>query len=43
MPFYYSKGVGGKHFGTNVTASRHGVQRGPWRFSLGRFNCFKSR
>ncbi|KAG6353637.1 hypothetical protein INS49_005345 [Diaporthe citri] len=41
MPFFYSKGFGGKHFGTNVTADRHGVRRGPWRFSLGRFNCFK--
>ncbi|KAI3336538.1 hypothetical protein HD806DRAFT_528139 [Xylariaceae sp. AK1471] len=35
MPFFYSKGVGGKHFGTNVTASRHGVHRGPWRLVSG--------
>lgn len=31
MPLFYSKGFGGRHFGTNVTASRHGVHRGPWR------------
>ncbi|CRK27506.1 hypothetical protein BN1723_021070, partial [Verticillium longisporum] len=22
-------------------ADRHGVRRGPWRFRIGRFNCFK--
>jgi len=43
MPLFYSKGVGGRHFGTNMTADRHGVHRGPWRLSFGRFNCFKSR
>lgn len=42
MPFFYSKNVGGRHFGTSVHASRHGVHRGPWRFSFGRFNCFKA-
>lgn len=42
MPFFYSKGVGGRHFGTNITAGRNGVHRGPWRFSFGKFNCFKS-
>ena len=41
MPFFYSKGVGGRHVGTNVTVDRHGARRGPWRFSLGRFNCFR--
>jgi hypothetical protein len=41
MPFFYSKGVGGRHFGTNVTVDRHGPRRGPWRFSFGRFNCFR--
>ncbi|EJT71139.1 hypothetical protein GGTG_10399 [Gaeumannomyces tritici R3-111a-1] len=43
MPFFYSKAFGGRHFGTSVHADRHGVRRGPWRFSLGRFNCFKHR
>ncbi|KAI1761035.1 hypothetical protein GGR53DRAFT_469727 [Hypoxylon sp. FL1150] len=42
MPFFYSKNFGGRHFGTNVTAGRHGVHRGPWRFSFRGFNCFKS-
>ncbi|KAI1631255.1 hypothetical protein F4809DRAFT_646597 [Biscogniauxia mediterranea] len=42
MPFFYSKHFGGKHFGTSVHASRHGVHRGPWRFSLGKFNCFRA-
>lgn len=41
MPFFYSKGFGGRHFGTNVTVDRHGARRGPWRFSFGRFNCFR--
>ncbi|KAI0389244.1 hypothetical protein F5Y17DRAFT_136752 [Xylariaceae sp. FL0594] len=31
MPFFYSKNFGGRHFGTSVHASRHGVHRGPWR------------
>ncbi|ROW07237.1 hypothetical protein VMCG_03755 [Cytospora schulzeri] len=41
MPFFWSKGFGGRHFGTNVTADRHGVRRGPWRLTLGKFNCFR--
>jgi len=41
MPFTYHKGVGGRHFGTSVSANRHGVHRGPWRFSFGKFNCFR--
>ncbi|KAI1816226.1 hypothetical protein GGS20DRAFT_255943 [Poronia punctata] len=41
MPFFYHKGVGTRHVGTSVNASRHGVHRGPWRFSFGRFNCFR--
>jgi hypothetical protein len=41
MPFFYSKPVGGRRFGTNITADRHGVRRGPWRFRIGRFNCFR--
>ncbi|KAH6693844.1 fungal-specific transcription factor domain-containing protein [Plectosphaerella plurivora] len=35
------KPVGGRRFGTNITADRHGVRRGPWRFRIGRFNCFR--
>ncbi|KAK6834791.1 hypothetical protein PG987_009485 [Apiospora arundinis] len=42
MPFFWSKGVGGRHFGTSVHAGRDGVHRGPWRFSFGKFNCFKA-
>ena len=42
MPFFYSKNIGGRHFGTNLHISRHGVRRGPWRFSFGKFNCFKA-
>lgn len=41
MPFFYSKNFGGRHFGTNVVADRHGVRRGPWRFSFKGFNCFR--
>ncbi|ORY69469.1 uncharacterized protein BCR38DRAFT_480657 [Pseudomassariella vexata] len=43
MPFFYSKHFGGRHFGTSIHASKNGVHRGPWRFSFGKFNCFKSR
>ena len=49
MPFgfrrrmFYSKPIGTKHFGTSVRADQHGVRRGPWRFSLGKFTCFKHR
>ncbi|KAI0016946.1 hypothetical protein F4780DRAFT_782782 [Xylariomycetidae sp. FL0641] len=42
MGFFYHKNFGGRHFGTSVHASRHGVHRGPWRFSFGKFNCFKA-
>ncbi|ROV90709.1 hypothetical protein VSDG_08278 [Cytospora chrysosperma] len=41
MPLFWSKGFGGRHFGTNVTVDRHGVRRGPWRVTLGKFNCFR--
>lgn len=41
MGLFYHKGVGTRHFGTSVNVNRHGVKRGPWRFSLGRFSCFK--
>jgi len=41
MPFFYSKSVGGKHLGTGVTVDKHGARRQPWRFSIGRFNCFR--
>ncbi|CAI0650949.1 unnamed protein product [Colletotrichum noveboracense] len=41
MPFFYSKPIGGKNFGTSVHADRHGIRRGPWRFRIGRFNCFR--
>ncbi|CRK30003.1 hypothetical protein BN1708_005128, partial [Verticillium longisporum] len=41
MPFFYNKSVGGRRFGTSIQADRHGVRRGPWRFRIGRFNCFK--
>lgn len=43
MPFFWSKGIGGRHFGTSVHADRNGVHRGPWRFGFGKFNCFKAR
>ncbi|KAK1597206.1 uncharacterized protein LY79DRAFT_576923 [Colletotrichum navitas] len=41
MPFFYSKPIGGRNFGTSVHADRHGVRRGPWRFRIGRFQCFR--
>ncbi|WDK15084.1 hypothetical protein CGRA01v4_06365 [Colletotrichum graminicola] len=41
MPFFYSKPIGGRNFGTSVHADRHGVRRGPWRFRIGRFHCFR--
>ncbi|KAK1503785.1 hypothetical protein CABS01_09174 [Colletotrichum abscissum] len=41
MPFFYSKPIGGRNFGTSVHADRHGVHRGPWRMRIGRFNCFR--
>jgi hypothetical protein len=37
----YVKRIGGRRFGTSVHVNRHGVRRGPWRFSLGKFSCFK--
>lgn len=41
MGFFWSKGIGGKNFGTSVRVDKHGAHRGPWRFSLGKFSCFK--
>ncbi|OHE94450.1 hypothetical protein CORC01_10269 [Colletotrichum orchidophilum] len=41
MPFFYSKPIGGRNFGTSVHADRHGIRRGPWRMRIGRFNCFR--
>nr|RBQ84912.1 hypothetical protein FVER53263_20961 [Fusarium verticillioides] len=41
MGLFWSKGVGGRHFGTSVHVDKHGVRRGPWRFSLGKFSCFR--
>lgn len=41
MGLMWHKRVGGRRFGTSVNANRHGVKRGPWRFSLGGFTCFK--
>ncbi|KAK2053823.1 hypothetical protein LY76DRAFT_649568 [Colletotrichum caudatum] len=35
MPFFYSKPIGGRNFGTSVHADRHGIRRGPWRFRIG--------
>lgn len=40
MPLRWSKGVGGRHFGTSVHVGKNGVKRGPWRFSLGGWSCF---
>ena len=41
MPFFYSKNWGGKHFGGGVIADKNGVRRAPWRFRIGKFNCFR--
>ncbi|CAF3511794.1 unnamed protein product [Fusarium graminearum] len=41
MGLFWSKGVGGRHFGTSVHVDKNGVRRGPWRFSLGKFSCFR--
>lgn len=42
MGFFYSKSWGGKRFGGNVVADRHGVRRPTLRFRLFGFNCFRS-
>ncbi|KAI1059526.1 hypothetical protein LB506_008712 [Fusarium annulatum] len=41
LQLQHTKGVGGRHFGTSVHVDKHGVRRGPWRFSLGKFSCFR--
>ncbi|GAB1726395.1 hypothetical protein NU195Hw_Modified_27t1 [Hortaea werneckii] len=41
MGLMWTKHFGGKHAGTNVVVDRHGVRKGPWRFSLGKLSCFK--
>jgi len=41
MPFFYTKGFGGKHVGGGVIVDKNGPRRAPWRFSLGKFNCFR--
>ena len=41
MPFFYSKNWGGKHFGGGVIVDKHGARRAPWRFRIGKFNCFR--
>ncbi|KAF5878715.1 uncharacterized protein Bfra_000882 [Botrytis fragariae] len=30
MPLFWSKGVGGRRFGANITADRHGVRKPVW-------------
>jgi hypothetical protein len=32
---------GGKHAGGGIRVDKHGVHRNPFRFSLGRLNCFR--
>ncbi|KAH6976087.1 hypothetical protein BKA56DRAFT_588943 [Ilyonectria sp. MPI-CAGE-AT-0026] len=41
MGLFWGKGIGGKHFGTSVHVDRHGMRRGPWRFSMGKYSCFR--
>lgn len=41
MGFFYTKGFGGKHFGGGIVVDKHGARRAPFRFSLGRLNCFR--
>ncbi|KFH43929.1 hypothetical protein ACRE_053060 [Hapsidospora chrysogenum ATCC 11550] len=41
MGLFWGKGIGTRHFGTSVRVDRHGVRRGPWRFSLGKYSCFR--
>lgn len=40
MGFFYSKYIGGKHFGTNVRVDKHGIRK-TMRFRIGRFSCFR--
>ncbi|RMJ16141.1 hypothetical protein CDV36_004183 [Fusarium kuroshium] len=42
MGLFWSKGIGGRHFGTSIHVDKNGVRRGPWRFSLGKFSCFRA-
>lgn len=41
MGLFWSKGVGGRRFGANVTADRHGVRRPTFRMRLCGLNCFR--
>ncbi|KAK6000418.1 hypothetical protein QM012_003664 [Aureobasidium pullulans] len=41
MPFMWTKGWGNKHAGGGVVVDKHGPHRAPFRFSLGKFNCFR--
>ncbi|TEY76478.1 hypothetical protein BOTCAL_0058g00250 [Botryotinia calthae] len=34
MPLFWSKGVGGRRFGANITADRHGVRKPVWRYQF---------
>lgn len=42
MPMYWSKYIGGKHFGSSIFVDRHGVRRGPFRFNCCGWSCFKN-
>ena len=41
MPFYWSKGFGGRRAGGTITADRHGVRRPVFRFRICGLNCFR--
>ncbi|KAL1302038.1 hypothetical protein AAFC00_002486 [Neodothiora populina] len=41
MGLMWTKGWGGKHAGGGVIVDKNGVRRAPFRFSLGKLNCFR--
>ncbi|PSK60492.1 hypothetical protein B9Z65_642 [Elsinoe australis] len=41
MGLMWTKNWGGRHGGGGVVVDRHGARRQPFRFSLGRFSCFR--
>ncbi|KAF2197282.1 hypothetical protein GQ43DRAFT_215502 [Delitschia confertaspora ATCC 74209] len=41
MGLMWTKQFGGRRAGGGVVVDKHGVRRAPFRFSLGRFSCFR--
>lgn len=42
MPWWYTKRIGGRHFGTDVTIDKTGIHKSGIWLRFGSFNCFKS-